>query len=247
MIRYAFLVAVLAGLAAASPVASGDRATPCNDIESCDFDQQCVQGTCQVGVPSQSGSLARDVTPQSALVCTPDTCHYAKNYIYNSQLAVLGTSYSPYYGPGAGGAWIDGWNIEGVAGVVVNPLGGPGGYGWKTNEVSMRAYWADSGFSYILEDLPVGEHITIQFMSRDSHGIWLCTQPTVYVMYLEVDNNPKQTFRVIPHGAPKRQSYCFIATADTMKIRFSAEKDAYDGCGPFLSNVQATRKRCPRA
>ncbi|OAA52894.1 hypothetical protein ISF_09172 [Cordyceps fumosorosea ARSEF 2679] len=239
MVRSAFLVAVLAGLASASPVASDNRATPCNDIESCDFDQQCVQGTCQVGNPSQSGNAARDVTPQSALICTPEICLTATNYIYNSDLAVLGTYYSPYVGVGVGGAWIESWTIEGVAGVVVNPLLGAGGVGWRTNEVAVRAYWADGGFSYILEDLPVGRSVTVQFMVRDSQGTYVCTQPSVYVLYLEVDNYPKQTFRVTPHGGKKRQSFRFIATDSIMKIRFSAEKDAYDGCGPFFTNVQA--------
>ncbi|KAM3547403.1 hypothetical protein ARSEF4850_010047 [Beauveria asiatica] len=233
------LLAVLAGLATASPVASDNRTTACNDIESCDFDQQCVQGTCQVGDPSQSDKEARAASPQTALVCDADTCRLASNYIYNSDLAVLGTYYSPYLGPGVAGAWVDSWTIEGAFGVVVNPLQGAGGYGWRTNEVAMRAYWTDSGFSYLLEDLPIGRAVTVQFMLRDSQGTYVCVQPSVYVLYVEVDNYPKQTFRVTPHGGKKRGSFRFVATDSTMKIRFSAEKDASDGCGPFFTNVQA--------
>lgn len=239
MVRSTFLAAVLGGLAMASPGAPNNRTTPCNDIESCDFDQQCIQGSCQVGEPSQSGNPARSAAPQSAVVCNAERCRTASNYIYNSDLAVLGTYWSPYYGVGVAGAWVDSWNIEGVAGVVVNPLLGAGGVGWRTNEVAVRAYWADGGFSYIMEDLPVGRYVTVQFMLRDSQGTYVCTQPSVYVLYLEVDNHPKQTFRVTPHGGKKRESYRFLAKDSTMKIRFSTEKDAYDGCGPFFTNVQA--------
>lgn len=238
MVRAAFLAAVLAGIASASPMTPDDRTTPCNDIESCDFDQQCIKGTCKVGAPSPSNA-ARSATTQSALICSPETCRTATNYIYNSNLAVLATYYSPYYGPGVAGAWLDEWYIEGVAGVVVNPLQGPGGVGWTTNEVAVRAYWPDGGLSYILEDLPVGRTVAITFMLRDSQGTWVCTAPSVYVLYLEVDGHPKQTFRVTPHGGKKRGSFNFVAKNRTMKIRFSAEKDASDGCGPFFSNIQA--------
>lgn len=238
MVRPIFLIAALGGFALAS-VAPDNRATLCKDIESCDFDQQCVDGTCKVGQPSQSGNSARSATTQSALICTPETCRTAHNYISNSDLAVLGTYWSPALGVGVGGAWVEGWTIEGIAGIVVNPLQGAGGVGWRTNEVALRAYWADGGFSYILENLPVGRTVTVQFMFRDSQGTYVCTAPSVYVLYLEVDNYPKQTFRVTPRGGKRRESYSFIATDSTMKIRFSAEKDAFDGCGPFFSNVQA--------
>ncbi|KAM3505056.1 hypothetical protein MY11210_008118 [Beauveria gryllotalpidicola] len=244
MLRAAVLVAVLAlftsiTFAAAAEASADDRATPCSSIEDCDFDQQCVQGTCHVGTVSLDNA-ARSTNKESALICNEDACRLGTNYIYNSDLALMATTYSPAFGPGLAGSWVDQWLIEGVAGVVIYPLRGAGGYGWKTNEVAIRAYWPDGGFSYTMDDLPVGHKVTLTWMMRDSQGTYVCAALSTYVLYVEVDNYPRQTFRVTPHAGKKRGSFEFRATSPTMKVRFSTEKDAYDGCGPFFTNVKAT-------
>ncbi|KAM3536163.1 hypothetical protein MY4038_000629 [Beauveria bassiana] len=244
MLRATILVTALAHFAsitfaAAAEASAGDRATPCSSIEDCDFDQQCVQGTCHVGTVSMDIS-ARVANKESALICDKDVCRLGTNYIYNSDLALMATTYSPALGPGLAGSWVDQWLIEGVAGVVIYPLLGSGGYGWRTNEVAIRAYWADGGFSYTMDDLPVGQTVALTWMMRDSQGTYVCTAPSTYVLYVEVDNYPRQTFRVTPRAGKKRGSLEFRATDATMKIRFSTEKNAYDGCGPFFTNVQAT-------
>ncbi|KAM3547059.1 hypothetical protein ARSEF1564_000100 [Beauveria bassiana] len=225
MLRATILVTALAHFAsitfaAAAEASAGDRATPCSSIEDCDFDQQCIQGTCHVGTVSMDIS-ARVANKESALICDKDVCRLGTNYIYNSDLALM-------------------WLIEGVAGVVIYPLLGSGGYGQRTNEVAIRAYWADGGFSYTMDDLPVGQTVALTWMMRDSQGTYVCTAPSTYVLYVEVDNYPRQTFRVTPRAGKKRGSLEFRATDATMKIRFSTEKNAYDGCGPFFTNVQAT-------
>ncbi|KAJ4146817.1 hypothetical protein LMH87_001376 [Akanthomyces muscarius] len=107
---------------------------------------------------SKSSEYQSAIT-QSVLVCTPDTCRTANNRIYNSDLAVLGTYWSPYIAVGIGGAWIDGWNIEGIAGVVMNPLQGPGGSARRRMRLrcvrtglmaASRTFWRTVGGHYFV-------------------------------------------------------------------------------------------------
>ncbi|ATY65427.1 hypothetical protein A9K55_001739 [Cordyceps militaris] len=240
MVLFPLFATVLACLASANPHAhaADDRASSCHSIDDCDFDQQCLQGTCHAG-GTASGARAADTG--SALPCDAAGCRRAAgtDYIGNPSLAVQATCLSPVLAFGAYSGCVSEWTAEGTGGVVVNPLLGAGGAGWTNNEVAIRAFWADDGFSYILDELPVGDNVTVSFMVRDSQGTWFCSQPSTYVLYVEVEGTPRRTFRVTPHAGKKRVSFDFQATDTTMKMRFSTEKNAYDGCGPFFSNVKA--------